>query len=221
QILRQNVLDLPKHGCINVHASLLPRWRGAAPIQAAIRAGDRETGITIMKMDAGLDTGPMLRQRAVAITDQDTGATLHDKLAVVGGALLVETLPPYVDGQITSQPQPSGDFGYAPMLKKEDGQIDWRQPALAIDRQVRAFDPWPGTYTLWNGQILKIVSGAPCPGLPGEPGTVSRLTGGTIGIATGEGGYAPGVVQLAGKPATSIRAFVNGYGSIVGARLGI
>src|SRR4051812_47649044 len=124
QILRQNVLDLPRFGCINVHASLLPRWRGAAPIQAAIRAGDSQTGITIMKMDAGLDTGPMLRQRAIPIEPTDTGQTLHDKLAAVGGPLLIETLGPYLRGEIQPQVQDESGQTYAPMLKKEDGAID-------------------------------------------------------------------------------------------------
>jgi methionyl-tRNA formyltransferase len=223
QILRQNVLSLPRYGCINVHASLLPRWRGAAPIQAAIRAGDRETGITIMQMDAGLDTGAMLRQRAVPITDQDTGATLHDKLAEVGGPLLIETLLGYIQGTIHPQPQPEGDFGYAAMMKKEDGLIDWSQPVSAIDRQIRAFDPWPGTYTLWNGTTLKILAGIPRPDLHGTPGSVFSAhdgTGtGTIAIGTGEGSYSPTKVQLAGKPATTIAAFVNGHKTFEGSKL--
>jgi methionyl-tRNA formyltransferase len=222
QILRQNVLDLPRFGCINVHASLLPRWRGAAPIQAAIRAGDAQTGITIMRMDAGLDTGPMLRQRAIPIEPTDTGQSLHDKLAALGGPLLIETLGPYLRGEIAPQPQPQDESAstYAPMLKKEDGLIDWSLPADVIERQVRAFDPWPGTYTIWNGQPLKILSGKVADGPHVRPGTVTRLPDGTFAIGTGSGLYAPGAVQLAGRPATPIGAFVNGHAAFVGSILG-
>jgi methionyl-tRNA formyltransferase len=219
QILRQQVLDLPRYGCINVHASLLPRWRGAAPIQAAIRAGDTQTGITIMKMDAGLDTGPILSQRAIPILPTDTGSTLHDKLATLGGPLLIETLDKYLRGEITPQPQDESAQTYAPMLKKEEGAIDWTQPALAIERQVRAFDPWPGTYTQWNDQTLKILSGAVVADRDAAPGLVIRLPDGTVAIGTGRGLYAPDRVQLAGRPATPMTAFVNGHSAFVGATL--
>jgi methionyl-tRNA formyltransferase len=219
QILRQNVLDLPQYGCINVHASLLPRWRGAAPIQAAIRAGDTRTGITIMKMDAGLDTGPMLSQRAIPITETDTGQTVHNKMAALGGGLLIETLPPYLRGEITPQAQDDAQQTYAPMLKKEDGAINWSESAEAIDRHVRAYDPWPGTYTHWNGQTLKIISGKPTSGSADTPGKVLRLSDGTIAVATGSGVYAPHAVQLAGRPAVPVSAFVNGHGAFVGSVL--
>src|SRR5258708_34683608 len=199
QILRQQVLDLPRYGCINVHASLLPRWRGAAPIQAAIRAGDAQTGITIMKMDAGLDTGPILSQRAEPILSTDTGSTLHDKLAELGGPLLIETLDSYLRGEIAPQPQDENAQTYAPMLKKEEGAIDWIQPAEAIERQVLAFDPWPGTYTLWNGQTLKILAGAVVSGQDAAPGLVMRLPDSTVAIGTGRGLYVPDRVQLAGR----------------------
>ncbi|MCC7451411.1 MAG: methionyl-tRNA formyltransferase [Anaerolineae bacterium] len=222
QILRQNVLDLPRFGCINVHASLLPRWRGAAPIQAAIRAGDRQTGITIMKMDAGLDTGPMLSQRALAIDPQDTGQTLHDKLAALGGPLLIETLPPYLRGEITPRPQDEAHQTYAPMLKKEDGLIDWLQPAVAIDRQVRAFDPWPGTYTRWDGQLLKVLAGRLASGQSynAQPGTVVQLSDGSVVVVTGSGVYCLDRVQLPGRPVTPIGAFMNGHAGFDGSRLG-
>ncbi len=224
QILRQNVLDLPRHGCINVHASLLPRWRGAAPIQAALRAGDAETGITIMKMDAGLDTGPMLSQRSILIDAAETGQTLHDKLAALGGPLLIETLEGYLRGAIRPQPQPEAGSTYAPMLKKEDGLIDWTQSAPIIERLVRAFHPWPGTYTAWEGQMLKILPD-PVGGMalaPGKaaPGRVERLADGRIGIGTGEGFYLPGLLQLAGRSAVAASAFVNGHPTFVGASLG-
>ncbi len=220
QILRQNVLDLPRFGCINVHASLLPRWRGAAPIQAAIRAGDSQTGITIMKMDAGLDTGPMLRQRAVPIASIDTGQSLHDKLSAVGGPLLIETLGPYLRRELVPQPQNEAEQTYAPMLKKEEGAIDWNQPADVIERLVRAFDPWPGTNTQWNGQQLKILAGSAAANGKAVPGGVIRLSDGGIAVGTGSGLYRLERVQLAGRPATPISAFINGHADFVGATLG-
>src|SRR5690606_33686734 len=139
--LPQTVLDIPPHGSVNIHASLLPRWRGAAPIQAAIRAGDSETGITIMKMDAGLDTGPILRQQAIPIAPDETGQSLHDKLAALGGNLLIETLPGYLSGEIQPQPQDDSLATLAPRIQKEEGHIDWTQPAVHIERTVRAFTP--------------------------------------------------------------------------------
>jgi len=157
QILRPNVLELPRFGCINTHASLLPRHRGAAPIQAAILNGDSQTGVTIMKMDAGLDTGPMLRQRAIPIGDQDTGGSLFEKLSQLGGELLLETLPGYLTGEITPQPQPEVGVTYFGMIKKEDGLLDFNRPAAELERLIRAFWPWPGTYLNWNGAPLKIL----------------------------------------------------------------
>lgn len=225
QILRQNVLDLPRFGCINVHASLLPRWRGAAPIQAAIRAGDSETGISIMKMDAGLDTGPVLNQRAVSIDHQETGETLHDKLATLGGEMLRDTLHRYVSGEIAPEPQDESRASYAPMLKKEDGQIDWTQPARDIERLVRAYHPWPGAYTLFRGQILKILPD-PGSGVPSvvpaddRPGAVVFRGPGLVGIGTGDGLYLPQRVQLAGRPVLSITAFLNGHPDFTGSVLG-
>ncbi|MEP7284641.1 MAG: methionyl-tRNA formyltransferase [Chloroflexota bacterium] len=219
QILRRNVLELPPHGCINVHASLLPRWRGAAPIQAAIRAGDAQTGITIMQMEAGLDTGPMLKQRAIPILSTDTGQTLHNKLSTLGGPLLIETLGLFLRGEIASQPQDESLQTYAPMLKKEDGAIDWTLPAEAIDRQVRAYNPWPGAYTHWNGQVLKILSGKLISGLTAAPGQVMRPAEGIIAVGTGGGLYTPTLVQLAGKPPVAISDFINGRATFVGAVL--
>ncbi len=156
QLLRQNVLDLPRYGCVNIHASLLPRHRGAAPIQAAILAGDAETGITIMKMDAGLDTGPMLRQRAIPIGPEDTGGSLFEKLSALGGELLLEVLPGYLSGEILPQPQPVEGMTYFGMIKKEDGLLDFNLPAAVLERKVRAFSPWPGTYVPWNSGPLKV-----------------------------------------------------------------
>jgi methionyl-tRNA formyltransferase len=156
QILRQNVLDLPQYGCVNVHASLLPRWRGAAPIQAAILHNDPKTGITIMKMDAGIDTGAMLSQEEMMIEPEDTAQSLGVRLAEAGADLLLKTLPVYLSGKITPIPQEESKSTYAPMLKKEEGLLDFSQPAADLVCKVRAFNPWPGAYTIWNNEMLKI-----------------------------------------------------------------
>jgi methionyl-tRNA formyltransferase len=155
QILRSEVLDLPPNGSINVHASLLPRWRGAAPIQAAILHGDPKTGVTIMKMDTGIDTGPMLSQRELFISGQETGGSLAPKLAELGAQLLIETLPDYLNGDLQPIPQ-QGEPSYAPMIKKSDGELDFNQSAAVLERKIRAFQPWPGTFMNWNKQRLKI-----------------------------------------------------------------
>lgn len=221
QILRKNVLELPRYGCVNVHASLLPRWRGAAPIQAAIRAGDKESGITYMMMDVGLDTGDMLASFAVPILREDTGGTLHDKMAALGGAHLIETLDAKLSGALTPIKQEEALQTYAPMLKKEDGALDWNQTAYAIERQVCAFDPWPGTYTHWNGQTLKIIGGDALEGnaTPGAvPGTVVPLRDG-VGVNTSEGIFKLERVQLAGKSAVEVAAFVRGYTGFIGSVL--
>lgn len=156
QILRKDVLELPKYGCINVHASLLPRWRGAAPINAAVLAGDEETGVTIMKMDVGLDTGPMLAMKRIRIKPDDTAGSLFEALSTLGADLLIETLPVYMEGKLTPQPQPDEGTTYAPMLKKEDGLLDFTQPAVDLARRVRAMNPWPGAWFEWNGAPLKV-----------------------------------------------------------------
>lgn len=160
QILRPDVLNLPKFGCVNVHASLLPRWRGASPIQAAILAGDSETGITIMKMDPGIDTGPLISQKAIPILATDTGGSLFEKLAALGGELLLETLPRYLSGELQPRPQPTLGLlkgaTYAPMLKKEDGLLDFTRPAAELERKIRALQPWPGAFMAWQGAALKI-----------------------------------------------------------------
>jgi methionyl-tRNA formyltransferase len=150
QILRPEALGLPKWGCINIHGSLLPRGRGAAPIQAAILAGDKETGITIMKMDPGVDTGPMLSQRVIPILPEDTAGRLFEKLAPIGAELLIETLPRYLSGELQPKPQPTEGVTDAPMLKKEDGRLDFTQPAALLERRVRAFNTWPGTWFEFN-----------------------------------------------------------------------
>ena len=156
QILKKDVLDMPRYGCINIHASLLPRWRGAAPINAAVLAGDEETGVTIMKMDVGLDTGPMLGMKSIRIKPEDTAGSLFETLSTLGADLLIETLPAYMDGKLIPQPQPEEGVTYAPMLKKENGLLDFNQPAVDLERRVRAMNPWPGAWFEWNGAMLKV-----------------------------------------------------------------
>lgn len=156
QILKKNVLELPRYGCINVHASLLPRWRGAAPINAAILHGDEETGVTIMQMDVGLDTGPMLAKRSVRLTPDHTAGFAFQVLSTLGADLLVETLPDYLSGKNTPTSQPDQGATYAPMLKKEDGKLDFTHDINELERRVRAFNPWPGTFIDFDGTNLKV-----------------------------------------------------------------
>jgi methionyl-tRNA formyltransferase len=156
QILKKDVLELPRLGSINVHASLLPRWRGAAPINAAILHGDEQTGVTIMQMDVGLDTGPMLSQRSIRLTRDDTAGSVFEKLSTLGADLLLETLPDYLSGKLKPTPQPEEGVTYAPMLKKEEGQLDFTQDVNELERRVRAFNPWPGAFLDFDGVSLKV-----------------------------------------------------------------
>ncbi len=220
-ILPQAVLDLPRFGCVNVHGSLLPRHRGAAPIAAAILAGDTEAGISIMLMDAGVDTGPVLSTAALAIAAEDTTGTLTPRLAALGAGLLIETLPAYLRGDI--QPRPQGDTGatYAPRISKEDGQIDWTEPAGLIARRVRAYQPWPSAYTAWNGQMLKVLRSRAAGEEPASaaPGTVIAGPRGAAGVVTGQGVLWLEEVQLAGKRALPVNAFAAGARGFIGSRL--
>ena len=156
QILRKDVLELPRYGSINVHASLLPRWRGAAPINAAVLHGDEETGVTIMQMDVGLDTGPMLSQRSMRLNREATAGSVFERLSTLGADLLLETLPDYLTGKLTPVPQPDEGVTYAPMLKKEEGRLDFSQDVYELERRVRAFNPWPGAFMEFDGALLKI-----------------------------------------------------------------
>jgi methionyl-tRNA formyltransferase len=208
QILKQNVLDLPPFGCINVHASLLPRWRGASPINAAILHGDAQSGVTIMKMDVGLDTGPVLATRAVPITPDTNAGQLSDTLSELGGELLVETLPDYLDGKITPQPQDDAQATYAPMLSKQDGLLEFSEPAAVLARKVRAFDPWPGTFIYWKDKPLKILQ-ASTANQSREPGRRSVYEG-KPAIYTAEGVLILHEVQPAGKRRMSGETFLNG-----------
>ncbi len=221
QILRRAALNVAPFGCVNVHASLLPRWRGAAPIQRAILAGDAETGVTIMLMDEGLDTGPILSYVDVPIRPDETAASLHDELARAGADILPETLSAYLSGEIEPQPQPEDGVTLAPTLSKDDGRINWHDPAEAIDRQVRAYDPWPGTFTTLDGRLLKVLGGWPVPeaNTTHEPGTLVEWEGG-LAVQTGLGLYGLHTVQPAGKTPMSAEAFLAGRADVVGARLG-
>lgn len=209
QILRENILNLPPYGCINVHASLLPRWRGAAPINAAILHGDTETGITIMKMDSGLDTGPILSKRAIPITKEDTAGSLSKELAQLGSELLIETLPKYISGEITPSPQPDEGSTYAPMLSKKDGELDFNQAAEFLSRKVRAFNPWPGTFTYWKSQPLKILNSFPIQQTLGVPGS-RTIYDDLPAISTQSGTLVIQNLQPAGKKPMNGQVFLNG-----------
>lgn len=211
-ILPQVMLDAPVHGCLNIHASLLPRWRGAGPIQAAILAGDTETGITIMRMDAGLDTGPMLLKEAVPITATTTAAALHDALAEAGARLILVAL----DKLPTPVPQPAEGVTYAPKLTRDDGRIDWSRSAAEIDRQVRALDPWPGTFTMMEGTTLKVLAVRPEPGT-GVPGTVLDRA---LLVACGDSALRLMRVQRPGRAPMDTAAFVRGMPVPAGTVLG-
>lgn len=215
-ILPKAVLDAPKHGCLNVHASLLPRWRGAAPIQRAIEAGDTETGVTIMQMDEGLDTGGMLLAERIAITPAATAGSLHDELSEIGARLIVEALGRLAEGALEATPQPEDGVTYARKLDRAEARIDFSEPAQVIERRLRAFDPWPGGYAELAGARLKILSAAVSDG-SGEPGVTldEALT-----IGCGQGSIAPTRVQLAGKSPMSAGDFLRGTPVPAGTRLG-
>jgi len=221
QILKQDLLDLPSYGCLNVHASLLPRWRGAGPVAAAILAGDSVTGVTIMKLDAGMDTGPILAQREEPIRPSDTRLELETRLARLGADLLLDTLPGYLAGDIVPRPQPDQGVTFAPRLRKEDGLLDWSQPAVQLERQLRAFTPWPGVHTLLRGVQLKVLRASvmSCPGVDAPPGTVVSLDGG-VAVVAGEGALCLEEVQLPGKRRMDIAAFLCGQREFIGSRLG-
>jgi len=209
QILRQNVLDMPKFGCINVHASLLPRWRGVSPIPAALLNGDKVTGITIMKMDAGVDTGPILSQKQIEILPDDTAGSLSERLSRLGAELLIEILPEYLSGSIQPKPQDSDLATYAGMLKKEDGRIDFSLTSEELARRVRAFNPWPGAFTIINGDIFKIHRAHAVEGTsePGNRGVIDHLPA----IGTSDGWLVLDEVQPAGKKIMTGDIFLRGF----------
>jgi methionyl-tRNA formyltransferase len=225
QILPQAILDLPPHGCLNVHTSLLPKYRGAAPIQWALLNGDAETGVTIMRMDAGLDTGPTLARATTPIAPEDNAQTLHDRLAALGAELLVKTIPGYVSGQLQPQPQPAEGACYARKIEKEDGRIDWQQPAPALWNRVRAFTPWPGAHTTLGAggarRLLKIWSAEAAPGArDATPGTVLQAGKDGILVACGEGALRIRELQREGGRRMSTVEFLTGHALPEGERLG-
>ncbi|MGV3754944.1 MAG: methionyl-tRNA formyltransferase [Verrucomicrobiota bacterium] len=191
QLLPQSILDLPKHGCLNVHTSILPKYRGAAPIQWAIIDGEMETGVTIMKMDAGLDTGDILTVHTTPITPEDNAATLHDRLAAIGAETLIVTIPLYISGDITPQPQPAEGSTYARKITKEDGRMDWSLPARVLFNRIRGLTPWPGAFTFLAPEhklrLLKIWQAELVTDAGGQPGTVLQADKTGIVVACGEG----------------------------------
>lgn len=205
-ILPEEVLEAPRLGCINIHASLLPRWRGAAPIQRAILAGDRESGISIMVMDEGLDTGPVLAREAVALTEKETGGRLHDKLAALGASLIVPALEGFAAGKLVPAPQDEAKAAYAPKIQRGETLIDWEKSATEVDRQVRAFQPRPGAWFPWRGKRFQVLEGTTSKGR-GKPGEVldDRLT-----VACGRGAYRIEKLQREGKKPLSADAFLRG-----------
>jgi methionyl-tRNA formyltransferase len=219
-LLPQPVLDLPPFGCVNVHASLLPRYRGAAPIPATILNGDTHTGITLMKLDAGMDTGPIITQTSLPIQPDDTTGTLSARLAELGAQLTAEMLPRWLAGEIAPQPQDEHQATLAPKLNKDDGRLDWSKPAVELERRVRALSSWPGTFTTWNGKILRILSGQVSGHKTQDaPGLVVKNQDG-IGVVTGEDILQLGMVQLEGKRAMSAADLSHGHSAFIGSRLG-
>lgn len=215
-ILPQAVLDMPRFGCLNIHASLLPRWRGAAPIQRAILAGDAETGVCIMQMEAGLDTGPVLLREATAIGSEDTGATLHDRLAVIGARLIVDVVARL---PLPAQIQPDQGVTYAAKIDKAEAAIDWSCPAVQIDRQVRAFNPFPGAATSLNGAALKIWRARPEAGA-GRPGEILAAGSDGLLIACGDGTLRVTELQKAGGKRLPVGQFLAGHPLVAGTILG-
>jgi len=221
QILRPALLALPRYGCLNVHASLLPCFRGAAPIPAAILAGEPISGVTLMVMDEGLDTGPILAQKEWPLAPDETTASLTASLARLGAKLVIEILPSWLAGVIRPQPQNESEATWSRQLVKEDGLLDWSRPAVKLDRQVRACDPWPGTYTWLEGERLRILRARPRPESSGKgpPGQILG-TGTGIDVATGQGTLELLEVQLAGKKPLSAELFARGRRGLIGNRLG-
>jgi methionyl-tRNA formyltransferase len=216
-ILPKAVLDVPRLGAINIHASLLPRWRGAAPIQRALLAGDRETGISIMRMEAGLDTGPVLLREALPILPDDTAETLHDRLATLGARLVVAALEGLANGALVATPQPVDGVTYAAKLDKQEARIDWTRPAVEIGRQVRAFNPVPGASARMRGTEIKVWQAAPADGT-GAPGAVIAIDPEGIVVAGGSGALRLETLQRAGGRRLAAREFLRGFPLAVGER---
>jgi methionyl-tRNA formyltransferase len=209
-ILPQDVLDAPKHGCLNIHASLLPRWRGAAPIQRAIEAGDAETGVCIMQMDAGLDTGAVISEHRCPILPSDTANEVHDKLMHIGAAAIVQDLQRLQrEGSLKATPQPENGITYAQKLSKDEAQINWQEDAATVSRKIRAFNPVPAAWTLWQGKPMKIWAADAIAG-DGVAGTVLRADAVGIVVACGAGALRITELQPAGSKRMTAAAFLAG-----------
>jgi methionyl-tRNA formyltransferase len=223
QILPRAVLSLPRFGCVNIHPSLLPKYRGSSPVASAILQGDDVTGVTIMLLDAGMDTGPVLKQTEEPISAEDTTGSLTAKLAQIGAQLLLETLPEWLGGSLKPQPQDEAQASYTRQIAKEDGEIDWQLSALELWRRVRAFDPWPGCYTRWQDKRLKIIQAVPVDGeKKGEIGEVIALpqsSSAPVGVVTGDGILGLLRLQLEGKKEMSAAEFLLGQRDFIGSSL--
>ncbi len=216
QILSREVIDLPPRQTVNVHFSLLPKHRGASPVAAAILAGDAFTGVTVQLVRQKLDTGPLLAAASVPISDHDTTLSLLEKLAVVGADLLSEALGGWLRGEREPRPQEESEQTYFRQIKKEEGRLDWTLPAVTLWRQVRAYYPWPGSFTTWKGQTLKITAAQPAPGEAAQPGTVTAAEGGGLAVQTGEGRLRIERLQLGGKREMAAGEFLVGRAGIIG-----
>ena len=210
QILSEEILNMPEYGCVNIHASLLPKYRGAAPIQWSIIDGEKETGVTIMQMDKGLDTGDILFQKKVPITEEETGASLFDKLAEAGAELIVEALAKIEKGEVTPLKQDDNNSCYAKMLSKSTGKIDWNKSAVEIERLVRGLNSWPSAYTEYKGKQLKIWKAEVLPHIEGKPGTIAKVTKDAVIVCTGDGALSLLEIQLEGKKRMSTKEFLLG-----------
>lgn len=220
-ILPPEVLKVPPHGCLNVHPSLLPRYRGASPVATALLNGDAETGVSVMLMDSGLDTGPILSQERIDIGDADTTGSLTQRLSEMGAELLLRTVDDWLNGRVQPLPQCESEATFSARIMAGDGKLDWSLPAVVLGRQVRAYHPWPGSYTSWKGQRLKVHSALPIiMSQPAPPGTAIELPKPlSVGVATGDGMLALRRVQLEGKREVTAEEFVRGQQDLLGAHL--
>ncbi len=222
-ILPSDVLKIPKFGCLNIHPSLLPRYRGPSPVTSAILAGDEETGVTIMLMNEGIDSGPILAQQSVTIDPQDTAGSLQDRLSTVGADLLLRTLPEWIEQKLVPVRQNNERASYTQTIRKQDGRLDWQLSAVELDRRVRAYYPWPGCHTYWRGKILKVLKAVPLPASkPVEPGLVVELSDdvASVGVGTSNGILGLLTIQFEGKRALAAQDFLRGQAQFIGQMLG-
>ena len=220
RLLPAEVLGIPRFGCLNIHPSLLPRYRGPAPVAGAILEGDDVTGVSLMLLDEGMDTGPVIAQREREIGDNDDAVSLTAELFAVGAELLIETLPGWMDGSVQTIEQDEGQATYTNKLEREDGLVDWGSSAELVSRKQRAYTPWPGLYTTWEGKQLKLLGVGPVPGAKADPGLVTETDSAAIAIGTGSGLLGVRRLQMEGKRPTGAQEFLRGYPAFKGARLG-